>query len=434
MIRSSAALCLLALAVACSGGDKGDDTSSTSTGVECVDGVGVLSGTYTQDLTLTPDCDWVLSGGVFIGDDVEETVLTIEPGTTVYGESGSLSFLSISRGSKIMAEGTADAPIVFTSSLEDGARSRGDWGGLVINGRAPVNVCDEGTELCESFGEGSTGWYGGDDPSDDSGVLQYVRVEFAGVLIDTENEMNGIAFQGVGSGTTVEYLQVHMNADDGMEFFGGTVTWKHLIVSGVGDDTLDWTDGWQGKGQFFCSVQASDAGDNGIEADNNGENNEATPRSNPTISNVSLVGASGSSSADLGMLLREGTAASLSNVLVTGYDDEGCLDVDHDATWALASSGDLSITHSLLDCVTSFVEEDGEGSVEDWFLGQTGNSVGDPALTSTAVTAPDWRPTSGSPALGAGSAPSDSFFESADFIGCMGADDWADGWTSFPAN
>ncbi|RMG17497.1 MAG: hypothetical protein D6729_08750, partial [Deltaproteobacteria bacterium] len=164
----------LFLAVACGPAgqpDGGSDGGSNAPYTCDENDVCVLSGTITDDITLTADKKWLLRGGVFIGDDVEETVLTIEPGTTIYGEERSTGFLVITRHSKIMAEGTPEAPIVFTSSKAPGSRARGDWGGLILNGNAQVNTGDE------AYGEGGTGWYGGTDDDDSSGVLRYVRVE-----------------------------------------------------------------------------------------------------------------------------------------------------------------------------------------------------------------------------------------------------------------
>jgi hypothetical protein len=275
------------------------NTMATVAGVDCEDNLCVLTGTITEDYTMTANNAYLLRGGVFIGDDTSENTLTIEPGTIIYGETNSDGMLVVRRNAKIMAEGTAEAPIVMTSSKNEGLRTRGDWGGVIINGNAPINSCGK-KGFCEAFGEGGTGFYGGTNLDDSSGVLKYVRIEFAGTLISPDNELNGLALQGVGANTTLDYIQVHMNADDGVEFFGGTADIKHLVVSGVGDDALDWTDGWQGNGQYIVLQQHLDAGDNGIEADNNGENNIAAPMSNPTLSNLTIVGSGGASS-DLGI-------------------------------------------------------------------------------------------------------------------------------------
>lgn len=418
-----------------SDGGTGDGGGTTG-GVECENNICIVSGTLLEDQVWSAEYAWLLRGGVFVGDDENPTTLTIEPGTTVYGESATDGMLVIRRNSRIVADGTADAPIVFTSSKNPGSRARGDWGGLIINGKAPINACAEGKEDCEAFGEGGTGWYGGSDATDDSGVLRYVRVEFAGTLISPDNELNGIAFQAVGSGTTIEYVQVHMNADDGIEFFGGTAQAKYIVTTGIGDDNLDWTDGWQGKLQFMVMQQYDDNGDNGIEADNNGEDNAAEPFSAPTISNLTIIGSPESSSSDLGVLLREGTKGLLSNVIVTGWN-EGCIDVDHDQTWSNGAAGDLMLSHSIVWCESeNFIVDEDTGSVEDWFLAQDGNQVADPKLADpTNATVPGFAPMSGSPALSGASVPADSFFTQVDFIGAVGADeDWTAGWTTSAPN
>ena len=411
-------------------------------GVTCDDTVCRVTGEITESFTMTADIPWLLQGGVFIGDDVNETVLTIEPGTTIFGESSTDGFLVIQRGSKIMAEGTADAPIVFTSSKSEGSRARGDWGGLVVNGRGLTNACPD-ANACDVLGEGGTGTYGGNDDTDNSGALSYVRVEFAGTLVDSENELNGIAFQAVGSGTQLDHIQVHMNADDGVEFFGGTAEISHLLVTGVGDDLLDWTDGWRGKAQFVVLQNFADAGDNGIEADNNGDLNDAEPRSNPTIANMTIIGALGSDNADAGMLLREGTAGAFSHMLVTGWG-EACVDIDHAETFANAwdtddLSGELTIENSLFDCDTPFPADDDDGTeftVEDFATTlNTGNLVADAGIIAPHdETSPDFRLDTGSAAWIAAPAFGGDFFVDAEFIGAMGDDDWTAGWTTSAAN
>jgi len=416
------------------GGGAGCPAGTNAEGAVCV-----LQGEITQNLTLTADKTWLLRGGVFVGNDVDSTVLTIQPGTTVFGETATKGMLVIRRGARLEAAGTREAPIVFTSPNVEGSRARGDWGGLIINGRAPINGCDQAP--CESEGEGSTGQYGGSDADDNSGTLRYVRVEYAGILLSEDNELNGIAFQGVGRGTTVDFVQVHMNKDDGVEFFGGTVQAKHLVLSGIGDDCLDWTDGWQGKAQFVAAVQFDDAGDQGIEADNNGEANDALPRSQPILSNVTLVG-SGSANSDLGVLLREGTAGELHNAIVAGFG-EACIAINHNTTFAVAAngtelSGDLLIGNSIAWCPGSatflepMLEMEAPFSVEAFWGLNDGNQVADPMLTDVANH--DLRPKAGSPALSAGVTPGDAFFESVNYIGAFGADDWTAGWTNWSPN
>lgn len=448
-VMLAGSLVLLGCAEEDDGGDSNPDAGGGGgcpAGTSAEGSVCVLSGEITGDLHLTADREYLLRGGVFIGDDVDETVLTIDPGTTLYGETATKGMLVIRRGSKIMAEGTREAPIVFTSPNEIGSRARGDWGGLIINGRAPVNGC--AAAPCESEGEGGTGKYGGSDPDDDSGVLKYVRVEYAGILLSEDNELNGIAFQGVGRGTEVDYVQVHLNKDDGVEFFGGTVNAKHLVLTGIGDDSLDWTDGWTGKVQFVVAVQFSDAGDQGIEADNNGDDNESTPRSHPTLANLTLVGGGGEAS-DLGILLREGTAANIHSAIVMGFG-EACLALDHPATFANASdgsgglSGRLTVSNSIFHCPGSanYAEPDASEwsapppfSVQDFCETlNTGNRVGDPGLRSVSLASLDLRPGDGAAAASGGSVPSDSFFEDVGYVGAMGDEDWTAGWINLDPN
>ncbi|MYD86034.1 MAG: T9SS C-terminal target domain-containing protein, partial [Acidobacteria bacterium] len=190
----------------------------------------IVSGRITADTTFTADSLWLLDGAVFVEEPAR---LTIEAGTEVFGRSSTNGTLIIARGAQILANGTADAPIVMTSDQKIGDRARGDWGGLIINGRAPLNVPGG-----EAEGEGDTGVYGGTDPDDDSGHLYYVRVEFAGSEFSPDNELNGIAFQGVGRGTEVDHVMVKFNKDDGLEFFGGTVEVKHVICFAIADDSI----------------------------------------------------------------------------------------------------------------------------------------------------------------------------------------------------
>lgn len=424
----------------------GSDAASASLPpqVTCSGSVCKLSGEITQSFTMTMDKEWLLQGGVFIGDDVNKTVLTIEAGTKIFGETSSKAFLTVRRGSQIIAEGTKAAPIVFSSSKPEGSRARGDWGGVVLNGRAPINGCtNPGANGCEAEGEGGTGKYGGNDPEDNSGVLRYVRVEFAGHPITPDNELNGIAFQGVGRKTVIEYIQIHMAADDGMEFFGGTAQFKYVLTTGCADDNLDWTDGWQGKGQFFVAQQYDDNGDNGIEADNSGEDNKALPRSKPTLANLTLIGVPTSEKSDIGMLLREGTAAKIYSAIVTSWN-ESCLDIDHEETFtnagsATALSGELTIEGSIISCTTPFKEDAADPfKVSDFFTTlNVGNRLVDPALIKPLDTAePNFAPQAGSPALTGGKTPeNDDFFTKVNFVGGVDPqNDWTKGWTTTARN
>src|SRR5688500_18932166 len=242
----------------------------------------VVTGEIDGTENWTSNFYYVLRGAVFVP---EGATLNIAAGTKVIGESGSVGTLIVLRGGRLNAIGTREQPIVFTSDQPIGSRDRGDWGGLIINGFAPVNI-----EGGEGAGEADTGVYGGDNPNDNSGMLRYVRVEFAGVEFSPDNELNGIAFQGVGRGSTFEYIQVHMNRDDAFEWFGGTADIKYAVASNAADDSFDWTFGWLGRGQFLAVHQRGDDADWGIEADNNEFNNNLLPRPNPPIYNMTSYG------------------------------------------------------------------------------------------------------------------------------------------------
>lgn len=278
-----------------------------------------VEGTLKGEFTFTAAGSWLISGGIFVDDGA---TLNIEAGTTIYAaDDGTTPFLAIQRGGKIMADGTATAPIVLTSIKDlDGIAGPGDWGGLIVNGYANTNIG-------EGVGEGGTGTYGCDgsncNDADNSGVIRYVRVEYAGKILGTDNELNGFSFNGVGNGTTVEYIQAYKGADDGIEFFGGNVDVKYAVSSGNEDDSFDWTFGWTGRAQFLVAHQFGAAGDRGIEADNNGDDNTAAPFSDPLISNVTLVGFDDGDASNTGMRLREGTKGKIYNAIVTGFPNNG---------------------------------------------------------------------------------------------------------------
>ncbi|MBS3744852.1 MAG: hypothetical protein KGY48_10915 [Wenzhouxiangellaceae bacterium] len=366
---------------------------------------------------MTNETLWLIEGQLTVEDGAS---LTIEPGTEIVGgTAGDTDTLIVRQGGKIFSEGTAENPIIMRGPQAEG---RGEWGGVVINGFAPVNGCVEGVDPCTAQGEGNSGTYGGNDPHDNSGVLKYTIVSNAGRLFSEENELNGIAFQGVGDGTTVEFVQVHLNEDDGIEFFGGTVNARNLVLSGIGDDSLDWTQGWQGNVQYLVAKQYTDNGDQGIEADNNGDANDSLPRARPTLANMTFVG---QSNTDIGWLLREGTGARIANSVVTGFG-EYCVDIDNQSTFDNVDN--LIVNNSIAGgcALGTFDDADGDSFlVSGWFLDQAGNQDADPMLDNIA-------PMAGSPALGVGAVPfTNSFFDNVDFAGAIRSvdQDWTSGWT-----
>lgn len=365
-------------------------------------------GTIDENYTFTSDKKWLLSGGVSVDNGA---TLTIQAGTEIYAANdGTTPFLAIQRGAKINAVGTASQPIVMTTIKKvTGTPAPGDWGGVIVNGKAQIN---SGTE---ASGEGNTGLFGGSNDADNSGVIKYVRVEYAGKLLSTDNELNGFSFNAVGSGTTVEYIQAYMGADDGIEFFGGTVSVKYAVSTGNEDDSFDWTLGWRGNGQFWVVDQKSNGGDRGIEADNNGDNNSLSPFSNPTLANLTLIGLNDGDSSNTGMRLREGTKGKIYNAIVTGFPKYG-VRVSDSITKLHRDNGDLLVKNSIV------YGNDNDFKDCSIFENDMTNSTVDPMILSgyigtTTTNAMD--PTT----LG-------SWFTSASFIGAVETgNDWTAGWT-----
>lgn len=407
----------------------GCPTNTTASTGGTFDGkpVCVLTGTLTSNTQLNANNVYLLNGAVFVGgDNTNSATLTIDAGVKVISPVG-LNFLVIRRGSKIEANGSEAAPIIFTYDGEATATATtsGRWGGIIINGNAPVNGCAAGTTLCELEGEGSTGKYGGNNPTDSSGTLNYVIVKYPGQNITETNELNGIAFQGVGSGTKVDYVQVHGSSDDGVEFFGGTVNVKHLILTSNEDDSFDWTFGYQGKVQHAIIRQRTGGGDRGIEADNNEFAFDSLPRAKPILANFTFIGKGASGR---GLEIRRGTGVNIHNTVVTNFDTY-CLDINDSATFlnggssATSLTGNLTMTNTRLACATTFSESSTEPwSVSAWFAGQAGNSTGTADL-SGFINGP------GLNALPAATL-SDSFFDAVTHIGAVKDQnsDWASRW------
>ena len=265
-----------------------------------------LGGDVTSDLTLEAGKSYTLSGALQVKAPAK---LTIPAGVTITANNdGQVDYILIEQGAKIDAQGTAQSPIVMTAEN----KSMGAWGGLHICGRAPINT-QSGTGLSE-IGNAA---YGGSDAGDNSGILKYVRLEYTGFAFDEEHESNGISFYGVGNGTQVSYVQACNGSDDGLEFFGGTVNIDHCVVVDCTDDSFDWTEGWSGTGRYLVAYQTDSSCDCLIEADNNGDNFDASPVSHPTLENLTLVG-NNSSENSRGVRLRAGTYVTMSNAQITG--------------------------------------------------------------------------------------------------------------------
>ncbi|MDR1201232.1 MAG: hypothetical protein LBL58_06330 [Tannerellaceae bacterium] len=287
--------------------DDGDDTKEDFQ----------LKGDLSIEKTLKAGTTYELIGGYQIkagGNLIIEAGVTIEATRSIDGQP---DYIIVEQGGQINANGTKEEPIIMTSTREQ----PGAWGGVHICGKAPVNLSG-GTGKSE-IGDAP---FGGTSPSDNSGTMRYVRLEYTGFAFSETKESNGLTMYGVGSGTTIEYIQVYKGSDDGFEWFGGTVNAKYLVSTHSEDDSFDWTDGWVGKGQFWVAVQDPTApgadgtanGDCLIEADNREDNFGNTPQSCPTLSNLTLIGNNDANNQKRGIRLRAGTAVKLYNALVTG--------------------------------------------------------------------------------------------------------------------
>ncbi len=287
----------------------------------------------TVSADITTNTTW--SGVVKLMNKVyvkNNATLTIAPGTIIRGDKLTQGTLLITRGAKIIADGTAANPIVFTSNEAVGARNEGDWGGLVLLGLAKNNQ-PGGVANIEGIVPTTDSQFGGNFDNDNSGTLRYVRIEFAGIALEPNKEINGITFGSVGSSTIVDYVQVAFSGDDSFEWFGGTVNCKHLIAYRGLDDDFDTDFGYRGKVQFFLSIRDKDmsdaAGDsNSFESDNDAAGSTAQPKTAPIFSNGTLVGPKGNGTTALpvgekfekAFRLRRNTATSVFNTLVTGWE------------------------------------------------------------------------------------------------------------------
>ena len=411
-------------------------TLAPATGGSTV-GSGDTGGQNGETIVLGNDVVWELDGAVIVGGDKANSVtLEVRAGAKIVG--GGDSYLVVSRNSMINAQGTQSKPIVFTSkeSALGQEGKGGQWGGLVLLGNAPVNSCPD-LAACDAAFEVGSHNYGGNKADDSSGTLKYVRVEFGGFKINDTQEMNGISFGGVGSGTVVEHVQVHLNNDDGLEFWGGNVSVSNVVLTENFDDSLDWTNGWQGSAQHVYIRQADNGSNRGIEADSNSDAS-AAPQSMPAISNVTIEVANGTNSGGddaEGVLFRKGTGAHVFNMLIKGDVNSGeCLEVNDDNTVTSVSDGNLTIKNSLIDCVEPFknAKADAEKGrtlgldVKDWYMNQDGNLVG-------AADMNGYMPNSSSIALTGANEDlnsQDARLKDADYIGAFdGSNDWTTGWT-----
>lgn len=415
----------------------------------------VLEGDLSTQ-TLTKDGNYLIKGQVFVRDG---QTLTIEPGTVLLGDKATKGTLIIDRGGKIIADGTLQEPIVMTSVLPAGTRDRGDWGGLVLLGKAKTNQVDPEIE-----GITPAVVFGGNDDNDDSGIMRYLRVEFAGIELTPNNETNSITMGGVGNQTVLEYAQVSYGGDDGFEWFGGSNDGKYLIAFGMWDDDFDVDYGYTGKNQYGLGVRyaslADQSGSNGFETDNGPDDNMTELLTTGVFSNFTILGPKLTSDQSISgnfqyaIDARRRTALTIANSLFVGYPRG--IRMRQNSVYENYTAGTGILHNNIMNAPTRSFETGGDHSEADveayWvdnnieisrdtdfdayysdlglrdemFFGNVPNNQF-PSNVNYAVTS--GRLTSG--ADFSITQLDDSFFDKVDFVGGFGETDWTDGWAEF---
>jgi hypothetical protein len=423
----------------------------------------ILSGRVNADRTLKAGSTYKLRGIVYV---VDGATLTIEPGTRIEGEKSSRGSLIITRGCKLVADGTKDKPIIFTSDAT--SPTSGDWGGIVLLGRARTNASYNGVAGVGEIEGGvnnaeGLGLYGGADDADNSGILRYVRIEYAGYAFLPDKELNSLTMGAVGSGTILDYIQVSYALDDAYEWFGGAVNAKHLIAYKSLDDDFDTDNGYRGKVQFGIVLRDSSRADissvEAFESDNDANGSTLTPQTAAVFSNITAIGPratitnTGSNLFKAGAQIRRYSSISIFNSIILGWP----IGILIDASKGTAT--DLNIKANILNVQNTIISGSAKpldyaasttptgwnrDSVTSWFNTPSyGNSIypnnSDVMLTAVFnYSSPDFIPLAGSPALtGAGFTNSKlTDLTPVTFRGAVGAagtpeGDWWKGWTVF---
>jgi hypothetical protein len=450
-----------------------------------IDVEGVIEG----NVTWTKDKIYRLKGYVRVGEEaVAGTItkkgqLTIQAGTVIIGDKATKGTLVVQRESRLIAEGTVSEPIVFTSAEAIGSRSPGDWGGVVICGKAPNNL----TGVAELEG-GYKGFHGGTVANDNSGSLKYVRIEYAGIPLNPNQEINSLTMGSVGSGTKIEYIMTSFGLDDSFEWFGGTVNCKYLVAYKGTDDDFDMDNGYSGTIQFGLGYRdgnlADVSGSNGFEIDNDAAGSSLAPFTSATLVNFSIIGAKGKSSDYLdanfqnGAQLRRNAKVKVYNTFITGYPAGLYIDSQRGSAKTNAANGELIIKNVVIAGTSGWgttgftslnsglygfgvpvVDEEqiartgatgtvatrpieiGAGvKASDWFKAIAGNKT----LTSTANTGISSALWSARPTLTLTASTSESLIGTAlptlpntdatDFVGAFKSTDWTAGWAEFNPN
>lgn len=437
-----------------------------------------VSGTLEGAVSWTKDKIYRLKGFVRVGEDktkdgvpTKTGVLTIEAGTVVIGERATKGTLIIHRGSKIIAIGEATKPIVFTSERAIGEREPGDWGGMVVCGRATNNLPGGVAELEGQYG----GFHGGTDNSDNSGTLKYIRIEYAGIPINPNQEVNSLTLGSVGSGTIIDYIQCSYGLDDSFEWFGGTVNAKHLIAFRGLDDDFDCDNGFIGNVQYAVGLRAptqtDQSGSNGMEVDNDGTGSAAMPITAPIWSNVSIIGAKATVATSIsplfqnGMHLRRNAKIKIYNTVITAYPNG--VFIDGANTQANTAAGELVLSNVIVAGVDTWGDNGfgngtsilprgfairdvntaspvvdikiGDKKPSEWFVSTTGNKI----LLLNTKTGMNADVFSSKPTFvltvgqtdglekGGSTTGLPAFFESTDYIGAFKSTNWTEGWSEF---
>lgn len=417
--------------------DNGDDNTGGNTTDETT-----LTGelkTMTLDATKT----YTIEGFVTVPDGV---TLTIPAGTLIEAKAGqaeNASALIVKQGGKIMAEGTADAPIIFTAEGDgkEGNKElaeQGLWGGLILLGKATTN--NTSTQKVEGVPDAYNAEYGGQTDNDNSGTLKYVSIRHGGTDIGSGNEINGLTLAGVGSGTTIDYVEIVANKDDGIEFFGGAAQVSHSLTAYCGDDSYDYDQGFHGKGQFWVAIQTTGVGDRCAEQDGGPSDNEVgKPYAMPTIYNATYIGNGGKL-----MIFRDNAGGTYANSIFANTGTGIRLEYRDDkggSSYDMLVAGNISIKNNLFDNTGSKifgqVEKDDDGNPKGT-LPADAETVCNTHFTdnanaeeTTGVTKENPVPATASANSPASLPSGDAFFETATYHGAFepGKENWAKGWT-----
>lgn len=403
------------------------------------------NGAGTGTVTWKKDKSYLIEGLVFVNDG---QILTIEPGTVIRAKTGqgrSSSALIIARGGKIMAEGTANDPIIFTCEGDDlkgsvPVKAKGLWGGLIVLGNARLN-----TRYNENSIEGipvsePRGVYGGNNDDDNSGILKYISIRHGGTDIGEENEINGLTLGGVGRETIIEHIEVISNADDGYEFFGGTVNTRYLIAAFCGDDAFDYDEGYRGNGQFWLAIMSTSEGDHMLECNGGISPENGLPYSLPGLYNLTLIG-SGTNTSSYAIDFSRNAGGNIGNSIIVNQINGIKIEFKEnlESSFNQFENQNLSLKNNIFydiagndsSLIFSIYSDTGVEVIEQnnrirSYFSEAGNIINDPALVYQNDM---YNPIPGNIVFTDFAPYPSPWFETANFKGAFGTYNWASGWT-----